>query len=299
MLVVVDTDIINKLSRRSDLKELRGHLQKHCIQITVSETVAKEVLVTADPTVRAILADTLIDWLGDCPPLASLPYQIKWGAQSFLDGKTAFKPFRAVRHDDIKAILRNAKSLQNTQIEVIRRELADAVRRWDNMHDSGRPKMQELLEKNAGIPDDSDWMMFIRDSEFTHEIVLGTISNPNEQKKLKPRVAAYIEWNPVCRCFLEQLMLAIKRHGLEHPTSSSNKGPKWADYYISAFVGITDCFVTDDNRLRHALEQHRCLRSPASWELRSLTEFIEDFRNDRILNYSTNRALETWPAVGH
>lgn len=299
MLVIVDTDIVNKLSRRSDFKELSAHLRKHCIQITVSETVAKEVLVTADHTIRAALADTLIDLLGECPLLAPLPYQVKWGVQSFLDGKTAFKPFRTSHSDDIKTNLRNAKFLQDTELEMLRQELADGVSRWDNMHNSGRTNMQDVREEKNEVPDEGDWMRHSRVSSFTHEIVLSTISNPTEQEELKPLVAEYIGWNPVCRCFLEQLMLAIRRHGLEHKTASSKKGPKWADYYISAFVGITDCFVTDDTRLRRALEQHRCLRSTASWELRSLMEFIEDFRNDRILDYATNRALETLPAVGH
>ena len=140
-------------------------------------------------------------------------------------------------------------------------------------------------------------MMSIGDCVFTQEIVLGTISNPNEHMKLKPRVTEYIEWNPICRCFLEQMMLAIRRHGLEHKTASSKKGPKWPDYYIGAFVGITDLFVTDDTRLRRALEQHRCLRSQAVWELRSFTEFVEDLQNDLILNTVSHRALETWPAV--
>ena len=230
MLVVVDTDIVSKLSRRSDFKELKAHLRKHCIQVTTSETVVEEVLVTADSAVRVVLADTLLDLLGECSLLASPPYQVKWGVQSFLGGKTTFKPFRVCRPDDIKALLRNAKFLRNTQLEVIRQKTADAVKRWDKMHDSGRPHMQAVLEKSGAVPDAGDWMRSIRDSVFTHEIVLSTISNPNEQKELKPRVAEYIEWNPICRCFLEQLMLAIRRHGIEQKNISSIKGPKWACY---------------------------------------------------------------------
>ena len=299
MLVVVDTDIVNKLSRMPNLDELMANLRKHCIQVTTSETVVKEILVTADPDVRAILSNTLLDLLGECPLLASLPYQVKWGVQLFLGGKTVFNPFRAVRSDDIKTRLRNAKLLKNSQIEVIRQETGDAVKRWDKMHDSGRPNMQAVLEKSGSVPDAGDWMMSIRDSGFIHEIVLGTVSNPNEQEELKPRVSEYIEWNPICGCFLEQIMLAIRRHGLEQRTSSSKRGPKWADYFISAFVGITDCFVTDDTRLLRALEQHRGLRSPASWELRSLNKFIADIRDNLILNYATNRTLETWPPDEH
>jgi len=92
-------------------------------------------------------------------------------------------------------------------------------------------------------------------------------------------------------------MLAIRRHGLEHPTDSSRKGPKFADYYISAFLSIADLFVTDDTKLRRALEQHRSLRSPASWKLRSLDEFIKDFKDDKTLNYYTGCTFETWPAI--
>lgn len=297
MLVVVDTDIINKFSREVDSSELRTNLRKHSIQITVPETVVKEVLVTSDPNVRAVLATTLIDLLGDFPPLASVPYQIKWGVQPFLDGEGAFKPFRCDSPDSIKAMLRHAKSLQNNQLELIRRELADAVNGWDKMHDRGRPKMQEILRISKEIPDAGKWMMYFRDSGFTQELVLGTVSDLKEHKKLKPRILEYIGWNPVCRCFIEQMMLAIRRHGLEHQSHSSNKGPKWADYFISAFVGITDLFVTDDSRLRRALEQHRCLRSLISWELRSLIEFIGYLQNDQILDSITKRTLETWPAV--
>jgi len=189
MLVVVDTDIVNKLSRMPNFNKLRALLRKHCIQVTTSETVAKEILVTADPAVRDVLSNTLLGLLGKCPLLASLPYQIKWGVQLFLGGKTAFNPFRAVRSDDIKTLLRNAKLLTHTQIEVIRQETADAVKRWDKMHDSGRPNMQAVLEKSEPVPDAGDWMMSIRDSVFIHEIVLGTVSNLNEQKELKPRAA--------------------------------------------------------------------------------------------------------------
>lgn len=299
MLVVVDTDVVSKLSRMSDFKELDALFRQHCIHVTTSETVAKEVLATTHPEVRAVLARTLLDLLGECPLLASLPYQVKWGVQPFLAGEMAFKPFAASRPDDIKALLRRSKFLEDTRLEAIRRETAEAVDRWDRMHAGGRPSLQAVLEKNASGPDAGDWMMSIRDSEFTHEIVLGTISTSIERARLQPRVAEYIEWNPICRCFLEQLMLAIRRHGLEHPTASSHKGPKWADYYISAFLGIADRFVTDDTRLRRALEQHRSLRPPDSWELRSLDEFIKDFQDGPTLNYGTAGILETWPAVEH
>ena len=59
MLVVVDTDIVNKLSRMPNFNELRSHLRKHCIQVTTSETVVKEILATANPAVRANIGDVL------------------------------------------------------------------------------------------------------------------------------------------------------------------------------------------------------------------------------------------------
>ena len=299
MLVVVDTNIVNKISGMPNFNELSAHFRKHFIQVTTSETVVKEILLTANPAVRTDLSNTLLCLLGECPLLASLPYQVKWGVQSFLGGKTTFNPFRAVRSDDIKKQLQKAKLLKHNQLEAIRQETADAVKGWDKMHDNGRPNMQAVLEKSGEVPDAGDWMNYIRDSEFIKEIVLGTVSKPSELKELKQRVSEYVEWNPICRCFLEQLMLAIRRHGLEQQTSSSKKGPKWADYYISAFVGIADCFVTEDIRLLRALEQHRGLRSPASWELRSLNGFIADLRDDLILNYATNRTLGTWPSGEH
>jgi hypothetical protein len=300
MLVVVDTDIVNKLSRMPNFNELRANLRKHCLQVTTSETVVKEILATANPAVRTDLSNTLLCLIEECPLLASLPYQIKWGVHSFLSGKTTFKPFRAVRSDDIKKLLRKAEHLTNSQIEAIRQEAANAIHRWDEMHGNGRPNMQPVLEKSGVVPDAGDWMNSIHESEFMKEVVLGIVSKPSEKKELIPRVSEYIEWNPICRCFLEQLMLAIRRHGLEQQTSSSKKGPKWADYYISAFVGITDYFVTDDTRLLRALKQHRGLRSPArSWELRSLNEFIADLRDNLILCYATNRTLETWPPGEH
>jgi rRNA-processing protein FCF1 len=296
MLVVVDTDIINKLSRRSDINELINCLRKYCMQITVPETVVKEVIVTSDPNVRALLADTLIDLLGDCLPLASVPYQIKWGVKRFLEGEVVFKPFRCFQPDKIKMMLKNAKSLRNNQLEPIRIELADGSNRWDIMHNCGRPKMQEVLRKSGGIPDAGDWIKSIRDSEFIHEIVIGIISEPNERNRLKPQVADYIEWNTVCRCFLEQMMLSIRRHGLEHQSSMSKKGPKWADYFINAFVGITDLFVTDDTRLRRALRQHRSLKTPANWKLCSFTEFIDGLQNNLLLNHVPEHTSETWQA---
>jgi len=220
-------------------------------------------------------------------------------SEPFLAGETAFRPFAVSHPDDIKALLQRSKRLEDNQLEAIRQEIAEAVDRWDIMHADGRPCLQTVLEKDTSVPDAGDWMMSIRDSEFTREIVLGTIPTSIEQARLQPRVAEYIEWNPICKCFLEQLMLAIRRHGLEHPTASSHKGPKWADYYISAFVGIADRFVTDDTRLLSALEQHRSLRSPASWELRSLDEFVKNIRDGPTSNQGTAGTLETWPAAEH
>ena len=297
MLVVVDTDVVSKLARMTDFKEIGAILRHHVIHVTTSETVAKEVLAITDPEVRAVIARTLLDLLGECSLLASLPYQLKWGVQPFLDGKTAFKPFAASRPDDLKAQLRRVKFLENTQLETIRRDNAEATERWDKMHAGGRPSLQAVLGNEASVPNAGDWMMSVRDSEFTHEIVLGTISDSLERARLLPRVAQYIEWNPICNCFLEQLMLAIRRHGLEHPTAISRKGPKFADYYISAFLSIADLFVTDDTKLRRALKQYRSLRSSASWELRSLDEFIKDCKDDKTLNYRTDCAFETWPAI--
>ena len=301
MLVVVDTDIVNKLSRMPDFDELKVYLRNHCIQVAASETVVKEILATANPAVRANLSNTLLCLIEEYPLLASLPYQIKWGVHSFLSGKTCFKPFRAVRSDDIKELLLKAEHLTNSQIKAIRQEAANGINRWDEMHGNGRPNMQAVLEKNGIVPDAGDWMNSIYESEFIKEIVLGIVSNLTEKKELIPRVSKYIEWNPICRCFLGQLMLAIRRHGLEQQTFSSKKGPKWTDYYISAFVGITDCFVTDDTRLLRALRQHRELQSPParSWELRSLNEFIADLRDNLILYSATNRTLETWPSGEH
>lgn len=298
-MVVVDTDVVSKLARMLDFREIGAILRHHVIHVTTSETVAKEVLAITDPELRAVIAHTLLDMLGEYPLLASLPYQVKWGIQSFLTGKTIFKPFAVSRPDDINVLLRRAKFLENTQLEAIQRDNAEAAERWDKMHAGGRPNLQAVLGNEAPVPNAGDWMMSVRDSEFTHEIVLGTISDSIERARLLPRVAEYIEWNPICSCFLEQLMLAIRRHGLEHPFDSSRKGPKFADYYISAFVSIADLFVTDDTRLRRALEQHRSLRSPANWEVRSLNEFIKDIQDDKTLNYCSGGTLETWPAIEH
>src|SRR5206468_996621 len=107
-----------------------------------------------------------------------------------------------------------------------------------------------------------------------------------EQRRLQKDVAKYIEWNPICRCFLEQLLLAIRRHGILHPMASSYKGPKWADYYIGAFIGIADRLVTDDVRLRRALEEHRQLRERAPWLLNSLEEFHNEVRCGVLFSHS-------------
>ena len=122
MLVVVDTDVVSKLARMSDFKEIGAILRHHVIHVTTSETVANEVLAITDPEVRAVIAHTLLDLLGECPLLASLPYQVKWGVQLFLAGETTFKPFAASRPDDINVLLRRAKFLENTQLKAIRRD---------------------------------------------------------------------------------------------------------------------------------------------------------------------------------
>ena len=92
MLVVVDTDVVSKLALMSDFKDIGAILRHHVIHVTTSETVAKEVLAITDTELRAVIAHTLLDMLGEYPLLASLPYQVKWGIQSFLTGRATRPP---------------------------------------------------------------------------------------------------------------------------------------------------------------------------------------------------------------
>ncbi|MEW6355008.1 MAG: hypothetical protein AB1696_01675 [Planctomycetota bacterium] len=290
MLVIVDTDVVSKLSCRADFRDLCALFQQRGIHVTVPETVAEEVLAAANPQVRDRLVKALLDLLREYPVLASLPWQVKWGVKRFLAGERAFRPFA----EDSKALLRCAG---DNDSQTIRAEKEQGTHRWDEMHAGGRVCFQALLAEGEPVPDTGDWMMSTYNSEFTHEIVLRMTLDTRERESLEPRLSEYIDWNPICRCFFEQLMLAIRRHGLEHPTASSHKGPKWEDYYISAFVGIADRFVTDDSRLRCALEQHRSLRTATGWEIRSLEQFITELQDGPILSSGPGRSLETWPAI--
>jgi hypothetical protein len=151
-------------------------------------------------------------------------HQIEWGVARFLGGERSFRPFQTFRPEAVSGLLKNAASLKTKLLERIRSQKEQSDRRWDEMQTQGRPSLQAALKKGLPIPEAGDWMNSILDSEFTVEAMLDGFADESERRQLVHRAHEYILWNPICRCFLEQWLLAIRRHGIEHRTASSKQG---------------------------------------------------------------------------
>ncbi len=295
MVIVIDTNVVSNLSCRVECHEVVELLRRSGAFLTVPETIVEEVIRTSDPLVRAKLSRTLVDLLDDCPVLAHLWNQLTWGGQRFLCGEIAFKPFTAVGTDSLKTHLRNGDTLRPCALEQLQEKKNKQVHTWDTMHAQGRLRFQEILEKDKLIPDPATWIATMLKSEVLRNIMLESVFNHTERELLRPRWQEYIAWNPICRSFLELFLLAIRRHAIEHETAGSRNGPKWEDYYIGAFVGIADRFVTDDTRLRSALDQHRKYRGRVRWETVSLKEFLGDLHGGKLRS-DGRQMLEVLPA---
>jgi len=298
MLIVVDTNFVAQLSRRTDADDLVTLLHRNGIQPLIPEKLVEEVLQTPNEESRAKQCGVLLELLSNGVILAPLPHQIEWGVYRFLAGEPSFKPFAAFREDRVRTLLSEAYALPDQIICAIRSKLKGAAEHWDNMQKGGRENLQELLRSGIPIPSAGDWMTAMLESEFVYDSVLDALPDLEKRAQLRPRVADYLKWNPVARCYHEQVLLAHRRHGIDHEMASSPKWPKWADFEISAFVGIADRFVTDDHRLQLALDEHRYLRSPAAWELRSLESFFQEVQSANF-QAGDGRVLDVWAAITH
>lgn len=298
MLLVVDTSFISCVSRRDDSDELVDLLHSHAIQVIVPEKVVEEVLQTPHTDGRERLCRILLRMLRTGVILAPLPEQIEWGVYRFLSGEQSFRPFTAFREGHVRALLEKPEALPKPLVQSIQEKLKQASDDWDAMQKEGRSSLQAVLAEGIPMPSESEWVEAILDSSFVNHAVLEGIRDPAYRQQLEPRVQEYLAWNPVARCYHEQVLLAHRRHGIKPVTDSSSKWPKWADFEISAFVGIADRFVTNDSRLRAALGEHQLVRYPATWELRSLETLLDEIQSGALQGIP-GTPLDVWPALPH
>lgn len=206
--------------------------------------------------------------------LAHMNHQIDWGFEEFLAGAKEFTPFELYNREAVRGLLEKASSLPAAFLEMIARKREAERASWDSMHQGGRSRLQMVLASGVPVPNAHDWVVMIGSSEFAADLLIDVLS-PRHCEALQGREQEYIKWNPICRCYIEQLLLAIRRHGIEPPNASSKKGPKWADHFHAAFVGVVDFLVTDDQRLRRVLRQHQELRPDGRWMVMGLSEFLQ------------------------
>jgi hypothetical protein len=273
MLVYLDTDALSHLEERlRDPVAVAAHVGSKGARIIASVHLLEEVLVTGDPEQRHRLAAAflaLIEQGGHV--LAPLQEQLTRGWPAFLHGDSVFQPFPAFTRDDVLEMLRNARNLPDSVLHELRDKRDRDVEKWDAMHAEGRPKLQLALAAGESLPSAAAWVSRAFETDFARACVVDAVRAAKRERK---RAAEYVQWNPIFRAWLEVLMLEIRRHGILHEVASSKRGPKWPDVNHSAFAPLVKWFVTDDCRLRASLDEHRSVRSDATWRIGSLLEFL-------------------------
>jgi hypothetical protein len=268
----LDTDALSKLIQ--GFSETGSAQLPAGVKLVTSDLAIEELIVTSDSVRRLQLAQGIMSLHeSGAFVLAHMNHQIDWGIEEFLADAKDFTPFELYNREGVLGLLRRASSLPPALREVIAGKREAEKANWSSMHQRERPRLQKVLESGASVPNAHDWVAMIGSSEFASDLLLDILSSC-QREALQGREQEYIKWNPICRCYIEQFLLAIRRHGIEPPNASSKKGPKWADYFHGAFVGVADFFVTDDKRLRRALCEHREVRPDARWMVIGLSEFL-------------------------
>lgn len=279
-----DTDALSKLIQgcgESGMAQLPDGMTA-----VTSDLAIEELIVTSDRAMRLQLAHGVLSLVeSGAIVLAHMNHQIDWGVEAFLSNAKEFTPFELYNRDGVLSLLRTAGSLSPGFRGMIARKREEEKVSWDSMHQRERPRLQKVLASGVPVPTAYEWVHYIGSSEFASDLLRYVLS-PRERDAVQGREQEYIRWNPIGRCYIEQFLLAIRRHGIEPPGASSRKGPKWTDYFHGAFVGVVDSFVTDDRRLRRALHDHRDVRPDAGWMLLGLGDFL------RLMDLGTERSSE-------
>ena len=272
MKCYLDTDALSKLIQRLPGASLE--LLPRNVIIVTSDLAIEELIVTSDSTRRVQLAQGMLSLIENgAIVLSHMNHQIDWAVEDFLAGSTVFTPYEIYNRKGVCTLLRNSSSLPPSLWDRIAGKREAENLGWDEMHKQGRPGLQRVLASGADLPSAGDWVSMIGGSSFASDLLRDVVSSGHAEA-LKGREQSYVQWNPICRCYIEQFLLAIRRYGIEPPNVSSKKGPKWADYFHGAFVGVVDSFVTNDKRFRRALSQHREVRGGSRWEIFELSDFL-------------------------
>jgi hypothetical protein len=237
----------------------------------ISDLTVQEVLHYQDTSRRALIGKFIVDLIQDGPILAPISTQILWSSIDFAEGRGTFRPYRTKKEDWVKRLLLKRGRFSTKIIEELDERRQHEDNTWDCMHAEGRPVLQEMISQAGGVrPTINDWLGLM-DGDFIRSLIVGNIA-PEALPKIRGNEARFLEWNPVLRCFAEQLLLAIYRHAIEPPNVASKKGPKFPDYSHGAFTGLVDVFVTDDKHFFRALKQHQQLRPEWSYLIHNQTE---------------------------
>lgn len=302
MKCYLDTDVISKLSDRSDLSEFASLGASQGLQVVTSDLVPEELLATADPSQRARLAAAFLEVTQDGAfMLAHMNHQIQWGIAEFLAGKPTFAPYELYGRQAVIATLRDAANAPPQLLAAIKGKHRALAAHWDAMHASERPRLQQILQSGVPEPSLHEWIEIALSSEFASDLLTEVLGS-TRKAAVSGKGSAYIDWNPICRCYVDQFALAIHRHGIQAALHSSKKGPKWHDYFHGAFVGVVDCFVTDDRRLRNALMEHLAIRTDLSCsvaDLRTFTSHVCDRSLDELAAGDSPISWVPLPPVSH
>lgn len=279
--VFFDTDAASKLCAAAKFEHVIAWRRKCRARTFTSDTTAAELAAIADEGRRIRLGQKLARLLGGKPLLAPFNLQLKWGIFQFMGGRAAFEPYATPGSEFVMKCLASPAPLSEALLRSLAEKRTQRAESWESMHTAGRPNLRNLFRQSKELPTSRDWMDSLLHSDFAAQVFTDVVtfdSRPLDQERAK----SYLLWNPMARCFMEQFLLAVKRHGVENERASSKKGPQWNDYYQGAFVGVMDCVVTDDRRLRNALEQHRRLREQKTWCVLSLDDFRKWARTGEV-----------------
>lgn len=234
-------------------------------ELVLSVSGALELLETGNHQRRESLCRLARRMLGQRRVVAGHYDQIRMGARLF-QADPDYAPQLCPAGGAIDAGLCSPTTFPREHVDVWKSHKATSKRDWQTMHLEGREELQQL--KADGLEADAEaawnasgiWVAELLYSELPLSMVRNAVEGTGLEAQPDEAVAAFINKHPVCRCWVEQFLLATHRAGTLHEKAFSlKKDPDFIDYSHGAFVGVVDVFVTEDGRFRKALEVHRAL----------------------------------------
>jgi len=291
----LDTDAVSELARHPRAPDIRDACRQFRVEVIISETLVTEVLLTEDPSRRRQITATVLRLLASRCILSSWVDQVRHSSIDFVAGSPRFVPCKSEAEAHLRQLLINPDSLDSKTLEEMNLAWQAADNKWDEMHARARPAFQEqLLNINEQVPMVQEWLT-LKSGGFAEEVVREILPDFSRRHFSTP-ILTFMQWNPLLRAFMEQFLLAVRRHALEPWNAASKKGPKWPDYSHGAFAALVDVFVSNDARFRNALSQHSRFGSIGEFHVMDLNAFVNNLLSG--VSFPAKRAADfSWRKV--